>query len=172
MSRSFIGFSPEKTISPGIVFFSCHSPTHGFDNQKHLWPFPLSSPFRKTEFRILLGPLYHEFCAKTARNQKNLFVVLSRQKSKNKRKLVLKFSKKDFEKMTNKYCNIFALGNKIVSYRQKKNGVYEARYHRNASTSKSPPKTSTSSNKNSLPLSTILPLRAASRTDPVTLFLF
>ena len=33
--------------------------------------------------------------------------------------------------MTNKYCNIFALGNKIVSYRQKKNGVYEARYHRN-----------------------------------------
>lgn len=78
-----------------------------------------------------LRPLYHEFRAKTARNQKILFVVLSRQKSKNKRKLVLKFSKKDFEKMTNKYRNIFALGNKIVSYRQKKNGVYEARYHRN-----------------------------------------
>ena len=57
--------------------------------------------------------------------------LLSPQKSESKRKLVLKFSKKDFEKMTNKYRNIFALGNKIVSYRQKKNGVYEARYHRN-----------------------------------------
>ena len=57
--------------------------------------------------------------------------LLSPQKSESKRKSVLKFSKKDFEKMTNKYRNIFALGNKIVSYRQKKNGVYEARYHRN-----------------------------------------
>ena len=33
--------------------------------------------------------------------------------------------------MTNKYRNIFAFGNKIVSYRQKKNGVYEARCHHN-----------------------------------------
>lgn len=33
--------------------------------------------------------------------------------------------------MADKYRNIFAHGDKIVSYRQKKNGVYEARYHRN-----------------------------------------
>ena len=46
--------------------------------------------------------------------------LLSPQKNESKRKSVLKFSKKDFEKMTNKYRNIFALGNKIVSYRQKK----------------------------------------------------
>ena len=33
--------------------------------------------------------------------------------------------------MINKYRNIFAFDKKIVSSRQKKNGVYEARYHHN-----------------------------------------
>ena len=32
--------------------------------------------------------------------------------------------------MTAKYKHIFALGDKIVTYRQKKNGVFEARFHR------------------------------------------
>ena len=48
-----------------------------------------------------------------------------------KNKSFLKFTKKDLNQMADKYRNIFALGDKIVSYRQKKNGVYEARYHRN-----------------------------------------
>lgn len=51
--------------------------------------------------------------------------------SKVKNKSFLKFTKKDLNQMADKYRNIFALGDKIVSYRQKKNGVYEARYHRN-----------------------------------------
>lgn len=32
--------------------------------------------------------------------------------------------------MTAKYKHIFAHGDKIVTYRQKKNGVFEARFHR------------------------------------------
>ena len=51
--------------------------------------------------------------------------------SKVKNKSFLKFTKKDLNQMADKYRNIFAHGDKIVSYRQKKNGVYEARYHRN-----------------------------------------
>ena len=48
-----------------------------------------------------------------------------------KKKSFLKFTRKDLNQMADKYHNIFAHGDKIVSYRQKKNGVYEARYHRN-----------------------------------------
>ena len=51
------------------------------------------------------------------------------QKDKQK-KLYLKFTKKELEQMTAKYKHIFAHGDKIVTYRQKKNGVFEARFHR------------------------------------------
>ena len=50
--------------------------------------------------------------------------------SKEKKKLYLKFTKKELEQMTAKYKHIFAHGDKIVTYRQKKNGVFEARFHR------------------------------------------
>ena len=61
---------------------------------------------------------------------------LSHQPSSSKRnnagkKSFFKLTKKDLNQMAEYYRNIFALGDKIVSYRQKKNGVYEARYHRN-----------------------------------------
>lgn len=49
---------------------------------------------------------------------------------KEKKKLYLKFTKKELEQMTAKYKHIFAHGDKIVTYRQKKNGVFEARFHR------------------------------------------
>ena len=51
------------------------------------------------------------------------------QKDKQK-KTYLKFTKKELEQMTAKYKHIFAHGDKIVTYRQKKNGVFEARFHR------------------------------------------
>ena len=51
------------------------------------------------------------------------------QKDKTKRSY-LKFTKKELEQMTAKYKHIFAHGDKIVTYRQKKNGVFEARFHR------------------------------------------
>ena len=49
---------------------------------------------------------------------------------KEKKKLYLKFTKKELEQMTAKYKHIFAHGDKIVTYRQKKNDVFEARFHR------------------------------------------
>ena len=49
---------------------------------------------------------------------------------KENKKLYLKFTKKELEQMTAKYKHIFAHGDKIVTYRQKKNGVFEARFHR------------------------------------------
>lgn len=41
-----------------------------------------------------------------------------------------KFNQKEINKMPLKYQKVFAHGDKIVHYRQKSNGVFEARYHR------------------------------------------
>ena len=46
------------------------------------------------------------------------------------RRNVLKFSKKEILQMPTVYQSIFAAGNLIVHYRLRKDGVYEARFHR------------------------------------------
>lgn len=50
--------------------------------------------------------------------------------SKEKKKLSFRLTKKEIEQMPSRYRNLFAHGDKIITYRQKPNGVYEARYHR------------------------------------------
>ena len=49
---------------------------------------------------------------------------------KRNRRNVLKFSKKEILQMPTIYQSIFAAGNLIVHYRLRKDGVYEARFHR------------------------------------------
>lgn len=49
---------------------------------------------------------------------------------KEKKKLSFRLTKKEIEQMPSRYRNLFAHGDKIITYRQKPNGVYEARYHR------------------------------------------
>ena len=53
-----------------------------------------------------------------------------RPQPETKKKLYLKFTKKEIEQMNGKFKNMFAHGDKIITYRQKKNGVYEVRFHR------------------------------------------
>lgn len=52
------------------------------------------------------------------------------QGKKKTRKNGIKFTRKEINEMPLKYRNVFAQGDKIIPYRQKPNGVYEARYHR------------------------------------------
>lgn len=52
------------------------------------------------------------------------------QVKKKTRKNGIKFTRKEINEMPLKYRNVFAQGDKIIPYRQKPNGVYEARYHR------------------------------------------
>ena len=52
------------------------------------------------------------------------------QEKKKTRKNGIKFTRKEINEMPLKYRNVFAQGDKIIPYRQKPNGVYEARYHR------------------------------------------
>lgn len=57
--------------------------------------------------------------------------IQKKQQQKNQtRKNGIKFTQKEINEMPLKYRNVFAQGDKLVSYRQKPNGVYEARYHR------------------------------------------
>ena len=49
---------------------------------------------------------------------------------KRNRRNVLKFSKKEILQMPTIYQSVFAAGNLIVHYRLRKDGVYEARFHR------------------------------------------
>lgn len=49
---------------------------------------------------------------------------------KGNRRNVLKFSKKEILQMPTVYQSIFAAGNLIVHYRLRKDGVNEARFHR------------------------------------------
>ena len=51
-------------------------------------------------------------------------------RAKRNRRNVLKFSKKEILQMPTVYQSIFAAGNLIVHYRLRKDGVYEARFHR------------------------------------------
>ena len=52
------------------------------------------------------------------------------QPKKKTRKNGIKFNRKEINEMPYKYRHVFAQGDRIVPYRQKPNGVYEARYHR------------------------------------------
>ena len=47
-----------------------------------------------------------------------------------KKKHFIKFTKKELDQMNGKFKNMFAHGDKIITYRQKKNGVYEIRFRR------------------------------------------
>lgn len=56
--------------------------------------------------------------------------TIKKSKGKGNRRNVLKFSKKEILQMPTVYQSIFAAGNLIVHYRLRKDGVYEARFHR------------------------------------------
>ena len=51
--------------------------------------------------------------------------------SKENRRGVLKFTRKEILQMPTNYRNVFATNDMIVHYRLRKDGVYEARFHRN-----------------------------------------
>ena len=55
---------------------------------------------------------------------------IRKSRVKGNRRNVLKFSKKEILQMPTVYQSIFAAGNLIVHYRLRKDGVYEARFHR------------------------------------------
>ena len=55
---------------------------------------------------------------------------IRKSRVKRNRRNVLKFSKKEILQMPTVYQSIFAAGNLIVHYRLRKDGVYEARFHR------------------------------------------
>lgn len=55
---------------------------------------------------------------------------IRKSRVKENRRNVLKFSKKEILQMPTVYQSIFAAGNLIVHYRLRKDGVYEARFHR------------------------------------------
>ncbi len=55
--------------------------------------------------------------------------IAEKSKVENRRG-VLKFSKKEILQMPTNYRNVFATNDMIVHYRLRKDGVYEARFHR------------------------------------------
>ena len=57
-------------------------------------------------------------------------VPKTRKSKSGNRRNVLKFSKKEILQMPTKIQNVFAAGNMLVHYRLRKDGVYEARLHR------------------------------------------
>lgn len=63
----------------------------------------------------------------------NELVIADSQTKKSKvenRRGVLKFTKKEISQMPINYRNVFATNDMIVHYRLRKDGVYEARFHR------------------------------------------